>query len=187
MSKTFNIEDVQFHENNLNQGSERGDELLEQSIERFGFREAGVLDKNGKIISGNHRTKKAAELGHDEVEIIKGDPQKITYIQYDDITLDSPRGKELALALNKTAKRNINIDIDLAVTELAPQVLEDWDVMVIEEPAGDELGREPNNAPPTMKITFDNPEQLQKAEIDIRELLDRKYPGSFFSVSAGGM
>jgi len=36
-----------------------------------------------------------------------------------------------------------------------------------------------------MKITFTNPEQLQKAEIDIQELLDRKYKGAFFSVSAG--
>ena len=36
-----------------------------------------------------------------------------------------------------------------------------------------------------MKITFETPEQLQKAEIDIQELLDRKYKGAYFSVSAG--
>jgi hypothetical protein len=36
-----------------------------------------------------------------------------------------------------------------------------------------------------MKITFQSPEQLQKAEIDIQELLDRKYKGSYFSISAG--
>ena len=36
-----------------------------------------------------------------------------------------------------------------------------------------------------MKITFESPEQLQKAEIDIQELLDRKYSGAYFSVSAG--
>jgi hypothetical protein len=36
-----------------------------------------------------------------------------------------------------------------------------------------------------MKITFENVEQLQQAENDIRELLDRKYKGAYFSVSAG--
>ena len=45
-------------------------------------------------------------------------------------------------------------------------------------------GIEPNKQY-TMKITFESPEQLQKAEIDIQELLDRKFKGAYFSVSAG--
>jgi len=44
---------------------------------------------------------------------------------------------------------------------------------------------EEKNKPATMKITFTSSEQLQSAEIDIQELLDRKYQGAFFSVSAG--
>lgn len=36
-----------------------------------------------------------------------------------------------------------------------------------------------------MKITFENAEQLQKAEVDITELIDRKYKGAYFSVSCG--
>ncbi len=52
-------------------------------------------------------------------------------------------------------------------------------------PSEDELIADEKNKPPTMKITFESPEQLQKAEIDIRELIDRKYNGAFFSVSAG--
>ena len=36
-----------------------------------------------------------------------------------------------------------------------------------------------------MKITFKTVEQLQKAEIEIQELLDRNYSGAYFSVSAG--
>jgi hypothetical protein len=66
--------------------------------------------------------------------------------------------------------------------------LQDWalDVWSPEpEPTMDELIAEEKNKPATMKITFDSPEQLQAAEIEIQELLDRKYPGAFFSVSAG--
>jgi hypothetical protein len=36
-----------------------------------------------------------------------------------------------------------------------------------------------------MKITFTSPEQLQEAENDIQELIDRKFNGAFYSVSAG--
>ena len=55
----------------------------------------------------------------------------------------------------------------------------------MEEPSLEDLIGEDKNKPPIMKITFASPEQLQKAEIDIQELLDRKYQGAFFSVSAG--
>ena len=36
-----------------------------------------------------------------------------------------------------------------------------------------------------MKITFKDVEHLQDAENEIQELIDRKYPGAFYSVSAG--
>jgi hypothetical protein len=55
----------------------------------------------------------------------------------------------------------------------------------MEEPGFDDLIGEDKNKPPVMKITFTSPEQLQKAEIEIQELLDRNYSGSYFSVSAG--
>jgi diphthamide synthase subunit DPH2 len=72
----------------------------------------------------------------------------------------------------------------------------DWDAVELEawglevpgwaiEPEMDELIGEEKNKPPTLKITFESPEQLQAAEIDIQELLDRKYQGAYFSVSAG--
>jgi hypothetical protein len=66
--------------------------------------------------------------------------------------------------------------------------LEEWglDVPNFEsQPSLDDLIGEEKNKPATMKITFESPEQLQKAEIDIQELLDRKYQSAYFSVSAG--
>jgi hypothetical protein len=61
----------------------------------------------------------------------------------------------------------------------------DWDKPEAEEPSLDELLGEEKNKAATMKITFTSPEQLQQAEIDISEILDRKYQGAYFSVSAG--
>jgi hypothetical protein len=53
------------------------------------------------------------------------------------------------------------------------------------EPSGDDLIGEDKNKPPVMKITFETPEQLQEAENDITELIERKYKGAFYSVSSG--
>jgi len=79
-------------------------------------------------------------------------------------------------------------DWDILANEWDAAELEDWGLDVWqpdEEPPLDELIGEEKNKPATMKITFESPEQLQQAEIDIQELLDRKFPGSYFSVSAG--
>lgn len=79
-------------------------------------------------------------------------------------------------------------DWDDLANEWDSEMLSDWGVDVPfqePEPSMDELIGEEKNKPATMKITFESPEQLQKAEIDIQELLDRKYQGAYFSVSAG--
>ena len=132
MSKITKIKDVKFQEHNLNQGTEFGDRLLEKSLTKFGFREAGTLDKDGNIISGNHRTEKAGQLGMDDVQVFKGDPTKVTFIQYDDIDINTVEGKELALALNQTAKTNIRIDEVMAVEQLG-EIAVEWGIDVEEE------------------------------------------------------
>ena len=55
----------------------------------------------------------------------------------------------------------------------------------MEMPSEDELTEENKNKPPTIKITFESVEDLQQAEIDITELIDRKFPKAYFSVSTG--
>lgn len=44
---------------------------------------------------------------------------------------------------------------------------------------------EKENKSPKLTITFKDVLQLQKAEIDIQKLIDEKYNGAYFSVSAG--
>jgi hypothetical protein len=66
--------------------------------------------------------------------------------------------------------------------------LNEWGLDIpnfINEPSLDELIGEEKNKPATLKITFKNVEQLQSAEIDIKELIDRKYKGAYYSLSAG--
>lgn len=96
------------------------------------MRDAVVIDKNGQIISGNHRKKAATKKGITKERIIEASFDEIIAIQYNDIDLDTPEGKELALALNQTAKFNINIDETLAIEELG-EVVEEWGIEIPEE------------------------------------------------------
>ena len=79
-------------------------------------------------------------------------------------------------------------DLEMLANQWDAEQLDDWGLTLPifdTEPSAEELIGDDKNKPATMKITFDSPEQLQQAEIEIQELLDRKYPKAFFSVSAG--
>jgi hypothetical protein len=132
-------------------------------------------DADGKyvVLGGNMRLKAAQEVGLKELPIVLADDW--TQEQRDEFLI----------------KDNVGFgewDWDQLANEWDSDKLDEWGLDVPNfdtEPIGDDLIGEEKNKPATLKITFKSPEQLQKAEIDIQELLDRKYNGAYFSVSAG--
>jgi hypothetical protein len=81
-------------------------------------------------------------------------------------------------------------DWEQLANEWEVELLSDWGLdlplmLDLVEPTDDELIRDNKNKPPILKVTFVNVEQLQKAEIEIQELLDRNYVGAYFSISVG--
>jgi len=131
-----------------------------------------VVNDDMIILGGNMRFKACKEAGLKEVSIIK------------------------VSGLSAEKQREFLIKDNVSGGEWDWQLLQEWDSLELEswgldvskfeqEPTLEELIGEEKNKPATMKITFESPEQLQKAEIDIQELLDRKYSGAYFSVSAG--
>lgn len=132
-----------------------------------------VVNDDMIVLGGNMRLKACKEAGLKEIPIIKA----------------SELNEEQQRAF--IIKDNVGFgewDWDALANEWDAEQLEEWGLdvwKVEEEPSLDELIGEEKNKPASMKITFKSPEQLQKAEIDIQELLDRKYKGAYFSVSAG--
>ena len=132
-----------------------------------------VIDENNVVLGGNMRLRAMQESGWTEVPVI----------QVADWSEDKKR--------EFIAKDNIGYgewNWEVLANEWDVVELEEWglDVPAFDaEPDYDDLIGDEKNKPATMKITFESPEQLQKAEIDIQELLDRKYPKAYFSVSAG--
>lgn len=172
----INISELTVNPNNPRIIKDEKFDKLVQSIKEFPdmlkYRPI-VVDENNVILGGNMRFKacKAAKLK--QVPVMKAseltEAQKREFIIKDNVS-----GGEWDWAMLQN--------------EWDTEQLDAWgvDIPIFEtEPNYEDLIGEEKNKPATMKITFESPEQLQKAEIDIQELIDRKYKGAYFSVSAG--
>lgn len=132
-----------------------------------------VVNKDMIVLGGNMRLKACKEAGLKEIPIIKAE----------DLTDEQQR--EFII------KDNVGYgewDWQLIAKEWDTEKLNDWGLDIPDfaiAPTEDELIADEKNKPPTIKITFESVEDLQQAEIDITELIDRKYPKAYFSVSAG--
>lgn len=132
-----------------------------------------VVNDDMIVLGGNMRLKACKEAGLKEVPIIKASQ------------LTEEQQREFII------KDNLGYgewDWEMIANQWETDKLINWGLDVPEfavMPSEDELIDDLKSKPPTMKITFESPEDLQQAEIDIRELIDRKYPKAYFSVSAG--
>jgi ParB-like chromosome segregation protein Spo0J len=131
-----------------------------------------VVNKDMVVLGGNMRLKAIKEAGLKEINV-------------DIVDWNEQQQKEFIV------KDNVGYgewDWDDLANNWDAEELTDWGLDIpnfVIEPGLDELiGQEKNNSP-TIKITFETVEDLQQAEIDITELIDRKYKKAFFSVSAG--
>jgi ParB-like chromosome segregation protein Spo0J len=132
-----------------------------------------VVNDDMVVLGGNMRLKACKEVGLKQVHIIKAsnltEDQQREFIIKDNVGFGEWDWQQLA-------------------SEWDAEELDKWGLdvpVLIDEPGYEDLIGEEKNKPATMKITFESAEQLQKAEIDIQELLDRKYQGAYYSVSAG--
>lgn len=111
------IADLTPDEKNANRGTQRGLAMLEDSLRRHGAGRSILVDKHGRVIAGNKTLESAASIGLEDVVIVKTDGTKIVAVQRTDIDLDTPEGRRLAVADNRTSEVGLDWDVD-ALTEL---------------------------------------------------------------------
>jgi ParB-like chromosome segregation protein Spo0J len=131
-----------------------------------------VIDENGVILGGNMRYKACIDAGLTKVPTVQ------------------------ASTLTEEQKREFVVKDNLPYGEWDWEALQGWDaellndwglgtLQISEIPGEGELTNDDTSKPATLKITFVSPEQLQQCEIDVIELIDRKYNGAYYSISCG--
>lgn len=118
---------------NFNKHTGFGQKLLEDSLRKFGAGRSIVVDRNGNIIAGNSTTETAAAIGMEDVEVVKTDGKKLVVVQRTDLDLDSPEGRELALADNMTALKGIDIDLAKVQETLGDDLAKAWGMDIVEQ------------------------------------------------------
>ena len=169
------IETIKLDPSNPRSITKEAFESLKQSITDFPEMQSvkPLVVADGYAIAGNMRLLAYKDLGYRELHVL--DVSEWSQAKRDEFMI-------------KDNTHYGTWDYDALANEWDNLPLNEWGMAVWEqeeEPEFEDLIGEIKDKPATLKITFKTPEQLQKAEIDIQELLDRKYLGAYFSVSAG--
>lgn len=104
------ITDVKQDDKNFNKGTKRGGIMMRHSIETLGLGRSILLDKDNNIIAGNKTQETARALGFKDVIVVETDGSQVVAVKRTDLSLNSEKGREMALADNKTAQENIDLD-----------------------------------------------------------------------------
>lgn len=152
------MDELKFDQHNANKGTERGKELLEQSVTELGAGRSILSDKNGKIIAGN-KTLAAAKKAGLKVRIVPADRNELVVVQREDLDLDDATGE---------ARRLAYLDNRVAELDLA------WDAGQIAEDAAagmdfDSLGFLDKEL---QSLLVGLEPELQEEKADVIELID---------------
>lgn len=130
--KVVDIENLKQDDKNFNRGTKRGKKLMERSLKELGLGRSILIDKDNNIIAGNKTQETAKELGFKNVIVVETDGSQVVAVKRTDLSLKTKKGRELALADNRTAQENIDLDYIKIKEELDNEILKAYDV---KEPA----------------------------------------------------
>jgi hypothetical protein len=172
------IDQVKHHPNNPRLIKDNRFEQLVQSLIDFpDMMQARplVVDEHYIVLGGNMRLHAALRLNYNEVPVMQmldwSEEQKREFMIKDNASFGEWNWEILA-------------------NEWSEEPLGAWGIDLPKDFFGEESAhadfdftKQPKEC--TMTIKFDSPEQLQEAETDITELIDRKFNGASFTVQVG--
>ena len=106
--------------NNANKGTERGQYMVDASIQSYGAGRSIVVDKHGNVIAGNKTLQSAIDAGLvDAVEVVtSGD--KLVVVKRDDLDLYADdKARLLAYADNRAGELGLQWDADAILADLS--------------------------------------------------------------------
>ena len=107
------IKDLKPDPRNANLGTERGQAMLERSLQQYGAGRSILVDKHGVVIAGNKTLEQAAALNLD-IEVVRTKGDKLVVVQREDLDLAKDKAaKELAIADNRVGQVNLLFDTNI--------------------------------------------------------------------------
>lgn len=150
------IGELRFDDKNFNKHTQKGMGLLEKSLQRFGAGRSILIDKDNNIIAGNGIVEAAGSVGLDKVKIIETDGTELIAVKRTDVSLNSDKGREMALADNATAAADLEWDKDNIAEYFEPEETEAWGLDLDWDPdtevEEDEAPEVDENEPPKSEL-----------------------------------
>ena len=104
---------ISHDDHNANKGTDRGRELLSQSVRELGGGRSVLLDKNGKLIAGNKTFDAAQEAGL-KIRIVRARRNELVAVQRDDLDLSESSGEARRLAYMDNRVSELDLEWDVA-------------------------------------------------------------------------
>lgn len=144
MEQTINIQELVQDQHNFNKGTAEGEKLMQKSLTELGAGRSILIDKDGNIIAGNKTQKAAIAAGIQKVRVIESDGSELIAVKRTDLSIDSKKGRELALADNVTTQVNLAWDaVEIAKVELEVDIdPTEWGLELGNELDADEFGED---------------------------------------------
>ena len=176
---------------NFNKHTEFGQKLLEDSLRKFGAGRSVLVDKDGNIIAGNSTTETAAAIGMEDVIVVPTDGKKLVVVQRTDLSLDSPEGRELALADNMTALKGIDLDLAKVQETLGDDLAKAWGMDIVSpDQFGDTFslpdGEKSGIVTVSLMMSEEQAKVFKAALKDAQDLEEYKYMETFGNSNQSG-
>ena len=162
MGNEATIKDLKFDDKNFNKHTQFGMSLIEKSLRENGAGRSILLDKDNNIIAGNGVVESAGQIGLEKIKIVETTGDEIVAVKRTDISLNSKKGREMALADNSTARADLEWDFDNIMSELTPEEAKEWGVEEIKTGLDSEKEIEQREPSITSSfITFDYSDEIE--------------------------
>ena len=136
-SALMRVQDLTFDPKNPRRRTERGEALLQQSLQEVGAARSIVIDENNVILAGNGTVEAAGQIGISRVRIVEADGEEIIAVRRSGLTDEQKR--RLSLLDNRTAELAEWDTEQLLEFDGLEELWTDWELqdMEIKEPAFD--------------------------------------------------
>lgn len=127
--KRIKIKDILQDRHNANKGTERGQYMVDTSIEQFGAGRSILLDRDNEVIAGNKTLQALIDAGYDELLVVESDGKTAVAVKRTDMDLDDPAtgARGLAYSDNRASEVGLAWDAEQLIADMQSGLeLETW-------------------------------------------------------------